>query len=93
MYNPIFKNRSEDTLRCSYKDYSSLNRWQANRVLLYVIYYSVMMHLRQGKKVCILLPSDVNPGPVPSRRGLLEDSPYHAVGVVCPSCDNSRLRT
>jgi hypothetical protein len=25
---------SEDTLRCPYKDYSSLNRWQANMNLL-----------------------------------------------------------
>jgi hypothetical protein len=40
-----------------------------------------MMHLRQGKKVSILSPGDVNPGPVPSRWGLLEDSPYHAVGA------------
>jgi hypothetical protein len=35
--------------------------------LLSVIYYFIMTHLRQGKKVCILLPSDVNLGPVPSR--------------------------
>jgi hypothetical protein len=42
---------------------------------------SVTMHRWQGKKVCILPPGDVNPGPVPSRWGLLEDSPYHAVGV------------
>jgi hypothetical protein len=33
-YGPIFKTYSEDTLRCPYKDYSSLNRWQANRELL-----------------------------------------------------------
>jgi hypothetical protein len=46
-----------------------------------------MMHLRQGKKVNILPPGDVNPGPILLRRGLLEDSPYRAVGVVCPSCD------
>jgi hypothetical protein len=66
-------------LRCPYKDYSSLNRWQANRDLL-----SVMTHQRQGKMVSILPPGDVNPGPIPSRRGLLEDSPYRAVGVrVC----------
>jgi hypothetical protein len=38
-------------------------------------------HRRQGKKVSILPSSDVNPGPIPSRRGLLEDSPYHAVGA------------
>jgi hypothetical protein len=35
----------------------------------------VMMHLRQGKKVSILLPGDVNSGPVASRRGLLEAVP------------------
>jgi hypothetical protein len=28
---------------------------------------SVTMHLRQGKKLSILPPGDVNPGPVPSR--------------------------
>jgi hypothetical protein len=39
------------------------------------------MHLRLGKKVSILSPGDVNPGPIPSRRGLLEDSPYRAVGA------------
>jgi hypothetical protein len=55
--------------------------------LLYAIYYSVMMHLRQGKKVCILVSGDVNPRPVPLRRGLLEDSLYHAVGATCLSCN------
>jgi hypothetical protein len=35
----------------------------------------VTMHLRQGKKVSILMPSDVNSGPVASRRGLLEAVP------------------
>jgi hypothetical protein len=54
---------------------------------------SVMMHLRQGKKVSILPSGDMNPGPVPSRRRLLEDSLFCAVGAVCPSCDESRLRT
>jgi hypothetical protein len=49
--------------------------------LLSAIYFSVTTHLRQGKKVSILPPGDVNPGPIPSRWGLLEDSPYHAVGV------------
>jgi hypothetical protein len=33
---PYFENRGEDTLRCPYKDYHSLNRWQANMVLLFV---------------------------------------------------------
>jgi hypothetical protein len=55
--------------------------------LVYVIYYSTTTHLRQGKKVSILPLGDVNPGPVPSRRGLLEDSPYLTIGVACLSCD------
>jgi hypothetical protein len=42
---------------------------------------SVTTHRRHGKKVSILPPGDVNPGPVPSRRGLLEDSTYRGVGV------------
>jgi hypothetical protein len=33
------------------------------------------MHLRQDKKVSILMPGDVNYGPVASRRGLLEAVP------------------
>jgi hypothetical protein len=72
----FLKTYGEDMLRCPYMDYSSLNRWQANRDLL-----SVTMHRRQGKKVCILPSGDLNPRPVPSRWGLLEDSPYHAVGA------------
>jgi hypothetical protein len=40
--------------------------------LLYAIYFSVMTHLRQGKKVNILMPGDVNFCPIASRRGLLE---------------------
>jgi hypothetical protein len=79
MYDSIFKNCGEDTLRCPYKDCSSLTRWQANRDLLSVITFCnllfVTMHLRQGKKVCILLPGDVNPGPVAPRQGLLEEVP------------------
>jgi hypothetical protein len=63
-------------LRCPYKDYSSLNRWQVNRELLSVFtFYNllpVMRHLRQGKKVSILVSGDVNSGPVASRRCLLE---------------------
>jgi hypothetical protein len=35
--------------------------------LIYVIYFSVTTHLRQGKKVCILVPGDVNSGTVASR--------------------------
>jgi hypothetical protein len=90
----FLKTYGEDTFRCPYKDYSSLNRWQANwdyfLHLLSAIYFSVMTHIRQGKKVSILPSDDVNPGPVPSRQGLLEDSPYCAVGVACLSCDKSR---
>jgi hypothetical protein len=78
-------------LQWPYKAYSNLDRWQANRDLLSVFTFGnlffVTMHLRQDKKVSILPTGDVNPGPVPSRRGLLEDSPYHAVGAACPSCD------
>jgi hypothetical protein len=92
VYGPIFKNHGDDTIRCTYKDYSSLNMWQANRDLLSAFtlcnLLSTMTHL-QGKKVSILPPGDMNSGPVPSRRGLLEDSPYHVVGDACPSCDES----
>jgi hypothetical protein len=55
--------------------------------LAYAIYFPVMTHLRLGKKVSIILSGDVNPRPVPSRLGLLEDSPYRAVGAACPSSD------
>jgi hypothetical protein len=54
--------------------------------LFYVIYYFVMTHLQKGKKVNFLPPGDVNPILIPSRRGLLEDSPYRAIGAKCPSC-------
>jgi hypothetical protein len=60
--------------------------------LLSAIYVSVTTHLQKGKKVSILSPGDVNPGPIPSRRGLLEDSPYYTVGDVCLSCDWPRPR-
>jgi formate/nitrite transporter FocA (FNT family) len=43
--------------------------------LLYAIYFSITTHLRQGKKVSILVPGDVNSGLVASRRGLLEAVP------------------
>jgi hypothetical protein len=87
----FLKTYSEDVLKCPYKDYSSLNRWQANMDLLSVFTICnllfVTTHLRQGKKISILPPGDVNPRAVPSRRGLLQDSPYHAIGVACPSCN------
>jgi hypothetical protein len=63
----FLKTYGEDTLQCPYKDYSSFYRWQANMDLL-----SVMMHLHQGKKISILVPADVDSGPVASRRDLLE---------------------
>jgi hypothetical protein len=66
-------------LQCPYKDYSSLDRWQASRNLLFVFTFrnllSVTTDLRQGKKVCILVLGDVDFGPVASRRGLLEAIP------------------
>jgi hypothetical protein len=43
--------------------------------LFSAIYFFVMTHLRQGKKVSIPVPGDVNSGPVASRRGLLEAVP------------------
>jgi hypothetical protein len=33
------KTYGEDMLQCPYKDYSSLDRWQANRNLLSAIYF------------------------------------------------------
>jgi hypothetical protein len=75
----FFKTYDEDTLQCPHKDYSSLDRWQANRDLLSVFTFCnllfTMMHLRQGKKVSILVLGDVNFGPVALRRGLLEAVP------------------
>jgi hypothetical protein len=42
-------------------------------IRIYFLYlFSATTHLRQGKKVSILVPGDVNSGPVASRRGLLE---------------------
>jgi hypothetical protein len=43
--------------------------------LLPAIYFSVTTHLRQGKKVSILVLGDVDSDPVASRRGLLEAVP------------------
>jgi hypothetical protein len=43
--------------------------------LLTAIYFSVTTHLRQGKKVCILVSGDVDSGPVALMRGLLEAVP------------------
>jgi hypothetical protein len=81
----FLKNNDEDTLQCPYKEYSSLDRWQANRDLLLVLTFCnllfVTTHLRQGKKMSILPPGDVNPGPIASRRGLIEGNPYRVVGA------------
>jgi hypothetical protein len=43
--------------------------------LLSVTYFSVTTHLRQGKKVSILVSGDVDSGPIASRQGLLEAVP------------------
>jgi hypothetical protein len=43
--------------------------------LLSAIYFSVTMHLCQGKKVSTLVLGDVDSGPVASRTGLLEAVP------------------
>jgi hypothetical protein len=54
-------------------------RWLTNRDLLSVFIFcnllSITTHLRQGKKVSILVLGDVNSGPVASRQGLLEAVP------------------
>jgi hypothetical protein len=75
----FLKTYSDDMLQCPYKDYSSLDRWQANSDLLSIFtFYNLLFattHLRQGKKVSILMPSDVNSGPVASRQGLHEAAP------------------
>jgi hypothetical protein len=84
----------EDMLGCPCKNYSSLNRWQANMNLLFTYtlcnLLSVTMHLWHGN---ILSPGDASFGPIPSRRGLRVDSPYRAVGAACPSCDESQPHT
>jgi hypothetical protein len=73
------KTYGDDTLQCPHKDYSSLDRLQANRDLLFVFTFCnlpfAMTHLCQGKKVSIIVPGDVNSGPVASRRGFLEAVP------------------
>jgi hypothetical protein len=73
------KTYGEDTLQCSYKVYSSLDRWQANRDLLSICTFCNLLfattHLCQGKKVSILVSGDVNSYPVASRQGLLEAVP------------------
>jgi hypothetical protein len=60
----------------TYGEDSSLDRWQANMDLFSVFtfcnLFSTTTHLRQGKKVSILVPGDMNSGTIASRRGLLE---------------------
>jgi hypothetical protein len=72
----FLKTYNENMLQCPHKNYSRLDRWQANRDLLSVFTFCNLLfattHLRQGKKVSILVSGDVNSGPVASRRGLLE---------------------
>jgi hypothetical protein len=67
----FLKTFSEDTFQCLYKDYSSLDRWQSNKDLLSVFTFCNLFfaatHLRQGKEVSILMPGDVNSGPIASR--------------------------
>jgi hypothetical protein len=38
---------SEDTFRCPYKNYSSLNSWQANRDLLSALLYAIYFLYRR----------------------------------------------
>jgi hypothetical protein len=75
----FLKTYGEDMLQCPYKDYSSLDKWQANWDLLSIFtfcnLFSATTHLRQGKKVSTLVPGDVNSGPVALWRGLLEAIP------------------
>jgi hypothetical protein len=75
----FLKTYGEDTLQCPYKDYSRLDKWQANRYLLSVFTFynllSTVMHLHQGKNISILVSGDVNFSPIASRRGLLEAVP------------------
>jgi hypothetical protein len=43
-----------------YKDYSSLNRWQAYMDLLSAIYFSITTHQRKDKNASVLPLGDVN---------------------------------
>jgi hypothetical protein len=63
-----------EMLICPYKDYSTLNRWQANWVFLSVIYYCVMMHLLPGKKVRY----------APDYGKMSEVHPVRSKGLGCP---------
>jgi hypothetical protein len=67
----FLKAYGEDTFQYLYKEYNSVDRWQAKRDLLSVFTFCnllfVTTHLRQGKKISILLSGVVNPGHVSSR--------------------------
>jgi hypothetical protein len=73
------KTYGEDTFQCPYKDYSSLDRWQANRDLLSIFSFCNLLFCNdahtQGKKVSILVLGDMDSDLVASRRGLLEAVP------------------
>jgi hypothetical protein len=75
----FLKTYGENMLQCPYKDYSSLDRWQANRDLLSVFTFCNLLFCNdaptQDKKVSILVTGDVDSGPVASRRDLLEAVP------------------
>jgi hypothetical protein len=49
----FLKTYGEDTFQCPYKDYSSLDMWQANRDLPSIFTFCNLLfattHLRQGK--------------------------------------------
>jgi hypothetical protein len=78
VYGTIFKNRGKEMFRYPYKDCSSLNRWRDNRDLLSIFtfcnLFSATTHLRQGKKVNILVPGDVNSDPLPRGEVCLRQS-------------------
>jgi hypothetical protein len=64
--------------------------WQANKDLLSVLPFVIYIcndAPTKRKKVNIISSGDVNPGPVLSRQGLLEDSLCRVVGVARLSCD------
>jgi hypothetical protein len=93
----FLKTYSEEMLDAHIRTTEVLTRDKLTRFyfsyLLYAIYYSITAYLRLGKKLSFLPLDDVNPRPVPSRWGLLEDSPYRAIGVVYLSCDWPRPHT
>jgi hypothetical protein len=71
MYDHIFKTYGEKHVDVHIRTIVILTGGKLTRIyflhLLYVIYFSVMTHLRIGKKVSFLPLSDVNPGPIPLR--------------------------